>query len=195
MRRSMTILLLVVLAACSSGDSQPEPSAAVSSTTTETFAAGEAPSTSSSSTTATSDVSTATTTTLATTRGVKFVARPDFSNAGDVCAVRPCWQPIFDRVDGKRVTDGWPCEYYDQASYSPEAPYCADKTTSEGDKVQIVCQFQAKDVGGSTWWNRVVIPAERLVEGHGLQPVDGVYYGVAPDRWLGNHGDRGIPCQ
>lgn len=127
--------------------------------------------------------------------GKSFQTTPDYSNdPAGVCAVRPCFQPIFDRAGGKRVTDGWPCEYYSEASYTPEAPYCADKTTDQGDVVTVVCQFQDVDVHGSTWWDKVEIPEEHLVEGHGLTPVDGKYYGVAPDRWLGNTGDHGMPC-
>jgi hypothetical protein len=100
----------------------------------------------------------------------------------------PCWLPLYQLPthDSTQVTQGWPCEYYQQSS-SSSGPYClqppAGRTAGEmanpaeknsGDRLLVVCQAtnmsngQAaqsirNDAGQSSdVWDMVAVPADRV---------------------------------
>lgn len=133
---------------------------------------------------------------------------------------RPCWLPLYQRPTetSADVTQGWPCEYYQQDQTS-SGPTCvnppAGRTQDEmanpadknsGDRVLVFCQMKGEsirnDAGQSSdYWDLVAVPkseisSDSLARGHLSQVpgMPGFYKAYGPDIWLGNTGWHDIPC-
>jgi hypothetical protein len=150
--------------------------------------------------------------------GKRFYAVPNFYE--DQGCGRPCWLPLYQQPTeaSADVTQGWPCEYYQQDQTS-SSPTCvnppAGRTAAEmvnpadknsGDRVLVVCQVMGeviRDDGGQTspYWDMVAVPRSEISPdstalGHldQVPHMPGYYEAYGPDIWLGNTKGHDIPC-
>jgi hypothetical protein len=152
--------------------------------------------------------------------GQRFYAVPnfyDFQSCG-----RPCWLPLYQlpTQQSERVTQNWPCEYYDPTSVA-SGDAClqppSGRTSGEmadaamknsGDRVFVLCQVRPAQnihngVGQSSdVWDMVAVPASHVFQNNAadtpLTPVPGMpgfYEAFGPDIWLGNTSWHRIPCK
>jgi hypothetical protein len=152
------------------------------------------------------------------TPGKRFYAVANFYE--DQACGRPCWLPLYQlpTETSMDVTQGWPCEYYQQNQTS-SSPTCVNPPTgrtpdemanpadkNSGDRVLVICQVEGEvirdDAGQiSRYWDLVAVPRSRIsldsiALGH-LDQVPGMpgyYEAYGPDIWLGNTGRHDIPC-